>query len=83
MPGVALSGFWGKLPARGDFVRAGLPRSFVEPWDAWLQSALQVPQALALASSQASAPFVIPSPQYGPVRSRVAVQPPLQVWQVA
>ncbi|MGG5823964.1 type VI secretion system-associated protein TagF [Falsiroseomonas sp. HW251] len=29
-------GFSGKLPARGDFVARGLPRSFAEPWDAWL-----------------------------------------------
>lgn len=33
-------GFFGKLPARGDFVRAGLPRDFVSPWDAWLSSVL-------------------------------------------
>lgn len=31
------SGFYGKIPARGDFVRDGLPRDFVDPWDAWLQ----------------------------------------------
>ncbi len=31
------TGFFGKLPARGDFLRAGLPRSFVDPWDDWLQ----------------------------------------------
>lgn len=33
-----LAGFYGKLPARGDFVRFGLPRDFTDPWDAWLQS---------------------------------------------
>ena len=33
-------GLFGKLPARGDFVRAGLPGSFIEPWDAWLQRAI-------------------------------------------
>ena len=33
-------GFYGKIPTRGDFVRAGLPRSFIDPWDAWLQSVL-------------------------------------------
>jgi type VI secretion system protein ImpM len=31
------AGLYGKLPARGDFVRIGLPGSFVAPWDAWLQ----------------------------------------------
>jgi type VI secretion system protein ImpM len=33
-------GFYGKIPTRGDFVRAGLPRSFIDPWDSWLQSVL-------------------------------------------
>jgi type VI secretion system protein ImpM len=33
-------GFFGKIPARGDFVRAGLPRSFVDPWDEWLSHAI-------------------------------------------
>jgi type VI secretion system protein ImpM len=30
-------GLYGKLPARGDFVRTGLPRDFTDPWDEWLQ----------------------------------------------
>ena len=34
------TGFYGKLPARGDFVRAGLPRDFTDPWDDWLQSVM-------------------------------------------
>jgi type VI secretion system protein ImpM len=29
-------GFWGKLPAAGDFVRRRLPASFVGPWDRWV-----------------------------------------------
>ena len=33
-------GFHGKLPSCGDFVRDGLPQSFTEPWEAWLQSCL-------------------------------------------
>ncbi len=33
-------GFFGKLPARGDFVRQGLPRSFTDTWDAWVAGAL-------------------------------------------
>jgi type VI secretion system protein ImpM len=33
-------GLFGKLPARGDFVRIGLPGRFVVPWDAWLQRVL-------------------------------------------
>ena len=30
-------GFFGKIPSRGDFVRARLPRLLVEAWDGWLQ----------------------------------------------
>lgn len=33
-------GFFGKLPARGDFVRAGLSRRFTDRWDGWLQRVL-------------------------------------------
>jgi type VI secretion system protein ImpM len=36
----AVRGFYGKLPARGDFVRAGLPGGFIAPWDAWIQRVL-------------------------------------------
>ncbi|MCW3473911.1 type VI secretion system-associated protein TagF [Limobrevibacterium gyesilva] len=42
---VGLCGFYGKLPARGDFVRAGLPRSFTDPWDDWLQAAIAASRA--------------------------------------
>ena len=33
-------GFYGKLPARGDFLTRALPRSFVDPWDRWLQTGM-------------------------------------------
>jgi type VI secretion system protein ImpM len=33
-------GFFGKLPARGDFVCRRLPRDFTDPWDGWLQDAV-------------------------------------------
>jgi type VI secretion system protein ImpM len=36
----AAIGFHGKIPARGDFVRAGLPRAFTDPWDGWMQQML-------------------------------------------
>jgi type VI secretion system protein ImpM len=39
-PAAAAAGFFGKIPARGDFVRAGLPRSFTDPWDAWLEQVI-------------------------------------------
>lgn len=37
---VDAPGFFGKLPAVGDFVSRRLPREFVEPWDGWLQNAI-------------------------------------------
>ncbi len=39
MPAV-IAGFYGKLPARGDFVRGALPRDFTDRWDAWLAPAI-------------------------------------------
>jgi type VI secretion system protein ImpM len=35
-----IAGFYGKLPARGDFVRGALPRDFTDRWDAWLAPAI-------------------------------------------
>jgi type VI secretion system protein ImpM len=44
MPAPALSGappgWFGKLPALGDFASRRLPPEFLAPWDAWLQRAL-------------------------------------------
>jgi len=37
---AAIAGFYGKLPARGDFVRGALPRDFTDNWDAWLAAAI-------------------------------------------
>lgn len=31
-------GAYGKMPGAGDFLRIGLPPTFVDPWDAWIQS---------------------------------------------
>jgi type VI secretion system protein ImpM len=44
--GHVIAGFYGKLPARGDFVRVGLPRDFIDPWDDWLQSVIAGSQSL-------------------------------------
>ncbi len=43
--GNALPGFYGKLPAVGDFVSRRLPRSFLNLWDAWLQAAIVASRA--------------------------------------
>ncbi|MEZ5600327.1 MAG: type VI secretion system-associated protein TagF, partial [Candidatus Competibacteraceae bacterium] len=48
MPGTTVTptlarpaaGFFGKLPSRGDFIGRHLPKSFVGPWDSWLQTAV-------------------------------------------
>jgi type VI secretion system protein ImpM len=42
--GCAL-GFYGKIPARGDFVRNGLPHAFIDPWDRWLQQGIAASRA--------------------------------------
>jgi type VI secretion system protein ImpM len=34
------TGWYGKLPASGDFVTRRLPPAFIEPWDAWLNQML-------------------------------------------
>ncbi|MCK8785136.1 type VI secretion system-associated protein TagF [Roseomonas sp. NAR14] len=34
------SGLYGKMPSHGDFVRRGLPRSFVDPWDGCMQAGM-------------------------------------------
>ena len=38
------AGFFGKLPARGDFVSQHLPTSFIRPWDSWLAGAVGASQ---------------------------------------
>jgi len=47
MPGPAVAaqppeapGFFGKLPEFSDFLSRRLPRSFLDPWDAWLQQGI-------------------------------------------
>nr|WP_245214315.1 type VI secretion system-associated protein TagF [Pararoseomonas indoligenes] len=40
MGAVVRAGVFGKLPARGDFLRLGLPRDFVDAWDLWWQRGL-------------------------------------------
>jgi type VI secretion system protein ImpM len=47
VPGAVASGFYGKLPARGDFVRAGLPRDFTDAWDGWLSGVMAASKEVA------------------------------------
>jgi len=37
---MAESGIFGKLPGHGDFIQRGVPASFSQPWDDWLQRAI-------------------------------------------
>jgi type VI secretion system protein ImpM len=41
----ALTGLFGKLPARGDFVRSGLSEDFVAAWDGWCRDVLVAARA--------------------------------------
>ncbi|MGK7867384.1 type VI secretion system-associated protein TagF [Falsiroseomonas sp. E2-1-a20] len=67
------TGFYGKLPTQGDFLRRRLPDSFVQPWDAWLQSGMaEARETLGedgFAEAWASAPawrFRLPALACGP-----------------
>ena len=33
-------GFYGKIPIKGDFLSRQLPRTFIDPWDQWLQESI-------------------------------------------
>lgn len=37
---MAITGFFGKVPTHGDFVRRALPATFITPWDDWLQAGI-------------------------------------------
>jgi len=42
-------GFFGKLPVFSDFVGRRLPRSFLDPWDSWLQQGIVSDEARRIA----------------------------------
>ena len=42
---VSRIGYYGKLPARADFVGRRLPDDFIKHWDGWLQAALSIGEA--------------------------------------
>lgn len=44
MPNEIIPGFYGKVPAIGDFVMRRLPPDIVKHWDAWLQKAVKAGQ---------------------------------------
>ncbi len=38
--GARIPGLYGKIPSLGDFVTRRLPRSFIAPWETWLQEVI-------------------------------------------
>lgn len=89
-----ITGFYGKLPSRGDFVSRGLPRAFLDPWTAWMNDGLracgQLGGGTAFAMKADAAPwnfslapgFAGPSAAAGfflPSRDRVGREYPLTV----
>jgi len=66
------TGYYGKLPARGDFITRGMPLTFTDPWDAWLQSAIKASREAMGADwlqTYLSAPlwrFLLPAGMLGP-----------------
>jgi type VI secretion system protein ImpM len=78
---VAAPGFFGKLPARADFLTRGLSMSFTEPWHAWLVRGLQfAAEALAARFEPAymAAPvwrFTIPAGACGPLPAAGVLMP--------
>lgn len=66
------AGYFGKLPCRGDFLRAGLPSAFVTAWDGWVSAGLTSSRAAMGDDWMAAwmeAPvwrFLLPAGQCGP-----------------
>lgn len=75
MPSDPVTGFFGKMPARGDFLRVGLPRSFTDPLDDWLSRALTAARAdlgerwEAVWSAASTWRFVLPPGACGPAQA--------------
>ncbi|MGH8217753.1 MAG: type VI secretion system-associated protein TagF [Steroidobacteraceae bacterium] len=40
MSSAPATGFYGKLPCKGDFIQRRVPQEFVDVWDSWLQAGL-------------------------------------------
>ncbi|HEY3786490.1 MAG TPA: type VI secretion system-associated protein TagF [Steroidobacteraceae bacterium] len=53
-PSPETVGWFGKIPALGDFVGRGLPASLLRPWDEWLSAELSEARALLAESWAAS-----------------------------
>ncbi len=79
--GMAASGvgFFGKIPARGDFVRAGLPPRLVAAWDGWVSAVLPASRA-ALGDGWEPAWMVAPVWRFALPAGACGPDPVLGVW---
>ncbi|SCW82751.1 type VI secretion system protein ImpM [Rhizobium mongolense subsp. loessense] len=64
---VILPGFFGKLPAMGDFVTRGLPASFVGPWDRWITRHLVHRFSEGSVSAHPGLRFILGPESFGPM----------------
>jgi len=42
MTASIITGYYGKLPARGDFIQKNLAPEFIQAWDSWLQNVIEI-----------------------------------------
>ncbi|WP_086998847.1 type VI secretion system-associated protein TagF [Rhizobium sullae] len=64
---VILPGFFGKLPAKGDFVTRGLPASFVGAWDRWISRHLVHRFSQRSVSARPGLRFILGPEAFGPM----------------
>lgn len=61
------TGFYGKIPATGDFVGRGLPGDFVRAWDRWVASHLAPLQSSGLWPDEVALRFLLGNEANGPM----------------
>jgi len=67
MPAEHLTGFYGKIPATGDFVGRGLSGSFVRAWDRWVAAHLAPLQTSGAWPEHLALRFILGSAANGPI----------------
>lgn len=68
MPGENLAaGFFGKMPAAGDFVSRGLPAAYLRFWDRWIARNLVLPLAAEPWESHPALRFILGPDACGPM----------------
>lgn len=74
MSQAGAAGFFGKLPAKGDFIGAGLSEGFTRAWDRWLQS-LMVDMQARLGDEWLDTYLTMPIVRFAVPRNVVSAQP--------